>query len=262
MIFFLRTGIGVGDNNKEARGASGNFFKKSAQKFEEFFGANLRDEPVVVNFKRMEYVFPGNCEFYSHDVGNIEDKLEGKEFDFVLMDPPWWNKFVRRKRERSTESGYKMMHNDELLKIPMDKLLKTNGVVGVWCSNAQSHYSDVIEKIFPNWGIKPVATWYWIKVTRSGHPICNFRYQSVKQPYELIIFGIKIHNEGVKIPDKKILISIPSSVHSHKPPLTEVVRQFLPENPKCLEIFARYLLPNWTSYGLEVLKFQHEWLFT
>lgn len=31
--------------------------------------------------------------------------------------------------------------------------------------------------------------------------------------------------------------------------------------PKCLELFARYLLPNWTSYGLEALKFQHQFLY-
>lgn len=31
--------------------------------------------------------------------------------------------------------------------------------------------------------------------------------------------------------------------------------------PKCLELFARYLLPNWTSFGLEALKFQHKFLY-
>ena len=34
------------------------------------------------------------------------------------------------------------------------------------------------------------------------------------------------------------------------------------KEPKCLEIFARYLLPRWTSWGLEVLKFQHLSLYT
>lgn len=35
------------------------------------------------------------------------------------------------------------------------------------------------------------------------------------------------------------------------------MKKYLPNEPKCLEIFARYLLPEWTSWGLEVLKFQH-----
>lgn len=38
---------------------------------------------------------------------------------------------------------------------------------------------------------------------------------------------------------------------------SEVIKEYLPKDPKCLEIFARYLLPGWTSWGLEVLKFQH-----
>lgn len=42
----------------------------------------------------------------------------------------------------------------------------------------------------------------------------------------------------------------------------DILKSFLPENPKCLEIFARYLLPEWTSWGLEVLKFQHLSLYT
>jgi hypothetical protein len=29
-----------------------------------------------------------------------------------------------------------------------------------------------------------------------------------------------------------------------------------------MEIFARYLLPDWTSWGLEVLKFQHLSLYS
>lgn len=42
----------------------------------------------------------------------------------------------------------------------------------------------------------------------------------------------------------------------------DILKKFIPKDPKCLEIFARYLLPNWTSYGLEAIRFQHESLFT
>lgn len=41
----------------------------------------------------------------------------------------------------------------------------------------------------------------------------------------------------------------------------ELLIPYLPSTPKCLELFARYLLPNWTSYGLETLKFQHQFLY-
>lgn len=44
--------------------------------------------------------------------------------------------------------------------------------------------------------------------------------------------------------------------------ILEVIKEYLPSEPKCLEIFARYLLPGWTSWGLEVLKFQDLSLYT
>lgn len=43
--------------------------------------------------------------------------------------------------------------------------------------------------------------------------------------------------------------------------ILELFKQHLPKNPNCLEIFARYLLPDWTSWGNEVLRFQHECLY-
>lgn len=43
--------------------------------------------------------------------------------------------------------------------------------------------------------------------------------------------------------------------------ILELLIPYLPPMPKCLEVFARYLLPNWTSYGLEALKFQHQFLY-
>jgi hypothetical protein len=38
---------------------------------------------------------------------------------------------------------------------------------------------------------------------------------------------------------------------------TDVLAPYLPTKPRCMEIFARYLLPGWTSWGCEVLKLQH-----
>jgi len=41
-----------------------------------------------------------------------------------------------------------------------------------------------------------------------------------KQPFELLILGSALEEDKVNIPDGKLMISIPSAVHSHKPPLT------------------------------------------
>jgi N(6)-adenine-specific DNA methyltransferase len=43
--------------------------------------------------------------------------------------------------------------------------------------------------------------------------------------------------------------------------ITEIFRKHLPDDPKCLEVFARNLNENFTSIGVEVLKLQNELLY-
>jgi N(6)-adenine-specific DNA methyltransferase len=84
--------------------------------------------------------------------------------------------------------------------------------------------------------------------------------------------------------DGKILLSVPSAVHSHKPPLhgvykvfslskkncsvhanfclfSDLLMPYVESKPKILELFARSLMPDTTSCGFEVLKLQHDFLF-
>lgn len=44
--------------------------------------------------------------------------------------------------------------------------------------------------------------------------------------------------------------------------LSDVIKPFVNNDPNCLELFARYLLPNWTSAGDQVLALQNLKLFT
>lgn len=56
------------------------------------------------------------------------------------------------------------MYNSELKDLPIGPLLAKEGLVAVWCTNSPSHIDDLINDIFPVWGIQYVATWYWLKV--------------------------------------------------------------------------------------------------
>lgn len=102
------------------------------------------------------------------------------------------------------------------------------------------------------------------QVTKAGKPICAFSDPHGKRPYERIIFGVKRNSfrQYSNPENNKVFMSVPSAVHSHKPPVCELMKDYIPEDANCLEIFARYLLPGWTSYGNEVLKLQHFSLYT
>ncbi|XP_031369580.1 N(6)-adenine-specific methyltransferase METTL4 [Apis laboriosa] len=254
----------LSDNNEAARLASQKFYQDTfCNEKENFYGCNDMDIVITSELKEKRYVFPQKCKFYCYDVRDIAKKLDlNNQYDFILLDPPWWNKSIRRKKTRYSEASYKMMYNEELAKIPIGKLLCSNGLVAIWCTNAPSHLHSIFNNIFPSWGVTYRAKWYWVKITQGGNTICNFNCAPGKQPYELLVLGSVLNGNEINIPDGRLLISVPSAVHSHKPPLTEVMKDYLPNEPKCLEIFARYLLPRWTSWGLEVLKFQHLSLYT
>ncbi|XP_020292854.1 methyltransferase-like protein 4 [Pseudomyrmex gracilis] len=247
------------DNNEAARLASQKFYQDTyCLQDENLYGSNDTNNAIITKVHDKKYVFPRKCSFYCYDVRDIEKKMElNNQYDFILLDPPWWNKSIRRKKIKCAEASYKMMYNEELIKIPIRKLLHSNGIVAIWCTNSSNHLNSIFKEMFPSWGITYRAKWYWIKVTQKGDTICNFNSAPGKQPFELLILGSVLEKDKINIPDNKLMISIPSAVHSHKPPLTEIIREYFPNEPKCLEIFARYLLPGWTSWGLEILKFQH-----
>lgn len=214
----------------------------------------------IQEINKSQFLFPENSEFFCKDICELKLHLKDRQFDVILLDPPWWNKYIRRKRKKSNDS-YKMLYNSEFKNIPIEDFLKNDGLVVVWCTNSSQNLNELLNEIFPKWGVSLVATWFWVKITQTGAPVCDFSDPPGKQPYEKIIFGSR--SLSLPLPeDGKLVLSIPSAIHSHKPPLTELLKAFLPEKPLCLEIFARYLLPNFTSYGNEVLRLQHVSLFT
>ncbi|XP_011500459.1 PREDICTED: methyltransferase-like protein 4 [Ceratosolen solmsi marchali] len=251
------------DNNEESRLASKQFYLSKLQLNYNFHGSNRKEIATIAKFQNEKYVFPKNSEFYCYDIREITKKLNiSNRFDLIILDPPWWNKSIRRKRIKFEESSYKMIYNEELANIPIKNLLHPFGIVAVWCTNSSSQLKYILDELFPSWNIVFKAKWYWLKVTQNDETICNFNDSHGKQPYEQLVFGVCSSNINCSLPDKKVIVSVPSAVHSHKPPLTEILKNFLKEKPKCMEIFARYLLPDWTSWGLEVLKFQHLSLYS
>ncbi|KAJ8925675.1 hypothetical protein NQ315_009521 [Exocentrus adspersus] len=246
--------------NKDALEAAKEIYDRSGiSPVDDFNGANI-GRATIKNVYGYNFVFPQNSIFFCKDVSDMKTHLKDNKYDLILLDPPWWNKYIRRKRKKLGDGvAYKMLFNDDVKSLPVETLLKGNGMVVIWCTNSQQHMHDLLTEILPKWGVKYLGTWYWIKITLTGETVCTFSLPPGKQPYEQIIFGCRA-SCPIKF-DTKLIVSIPSAVHSHKPPLVELLKQFLPENPSCLEVFARYLLPNWTSYGNEVLRLQHESLF-
>lgn len=96
----------LSDNNEAARLASQKFYQDTfCNEKENFYGCNDMDIVITSELKEERYVFPQKCKFYCYDVRDIAKKLDlNNQYDFILLDPPWWNKSIRRKKTRYSEA--------------------------------------------------------------------------------------------------------------------------------------------------------------
>ncbi|KAM6900562.1 N(6)-adenine-specific methyltransferase METTL4 [Xenentodon cancila] len=227
---------------------------------------NNRDWAAVVSLMGEEYVIPPHSAFLLSDLTRIQPLVQyGKTFDLIVMDPPWENKSVKRSRR------YNYLPSSQLKRLPIPQLASPNCLVATWVTNRPSHLRFVCDELYPHWGIQVVAKWFWVKVTTSGRFVFPLDSQH-KKPYETLVLG-RYHSSAstsastsempeLPVDDNRLIVSVPSALHSQKPSLSEVLRPYIGPGAECLELFARNLQPGWTSWGNEVLKFQHTSYFT
>ncbi|XP_024614719.1 methyltransferase-like protein 4 isoform X1 [Neophocaena asiaeorientalis asiaeorientalis] len=215
----------------------------------------------MITLMGQKYLLPPKSSFLLSDISCMYPLLSCKKtYDVIVIDPPWQNKSVKR------SNRYSYLSPLQIKQIPIPKLAAPNCLVVTWVTNRQKHLRFVKEELYPSWSVEIVAEWHWVKITSSGEFV--FPLDSPhKKPYEGLILGrvrekaaLPLRNAGVKelpIPDHKLIVSVPCTLHSHKPPLAEVLKDYIKPEGECLELFARNLQPGWTSWGNEVLKFQH-----
>ncbi|XP_028288427.1 methyltransferase-like protein 4 isoform X2 [Parambassis ranga] len=237
-----------------------------SQAFHQKVTENREDKAAVVMLMGEEYVIPPHTAFLLSDFTRIQPLVHyGRRFDLIVMDPPWENKSVKRSRR------YSSLPSSQLKRLPIPLLASPNGLVVTWVTNRPSHLRFVRDELYPHWGVQVVAEWFWVKVTTSGQFVFPLDSQH-KKPYEMLVLGryrpsadaSTSHSEMSKVPveDQRLIVSVPSALHSQKPLLSEVLKPYVGAEAKCLELFARSLQPGWTSWGNEVLKFQHMNYFT
>lgn len=219
----------------------------------------------IVVLMGQKYLVPPRSSFLLSDISCLQPLLNyKKKYDVIVIDPPWENKSVKRSNRYSYLSSW------QIKQIPVSMLAAPDCLVVTWVTNRQKHLRFVKDELYPHWSVKTLAEWHWVKITRYGEfvlPLDSFH----KKPYEVLILGRVQGNikearrkseDLLPVPEHKLIVSIPCSLHSHKPPLTAVLAEFIKPDVECLELFARNLQPGWTSWGNEVLKFQHIDYFT
>lgn len=63
-------------------------------------GQNLSANTIVTTINATPYVIPPNCRFNGANMADLESHVTGL-YDFVVIDPPWSNKYVKRAKQMS-----------------------------------------------------------------------------------------------------------------------------------------------------------------
>ncbi|NXY15822.1 METL4 protein, partial [Atrichornis clamosus] len=226
---------------------------------------NSSNSAKIIVLMGQKYLVPPKSSFLLSDISCLQPLLNyKKKYDVIVIDPPWENKSVKRSNRYSHLSSW------QIKQIPVPALAAPNCLVVTWVTNRQKHLRFVKDELYPHWSVKTLAEWHWVKITRAGEFILPLDSLH-KKPYEVLVLGrvqgdvkeaLRKSEGGFPVPEHKLIVSIPCSLHSHKPPLAAVLAEFIKPDVECLELFARNLQPGWTSWGNEVLKFQHIDYFT
>ncbi len=215
------------------------------------------------------YRLPGGAQFVATRLGvGVAPRLlrtlgcPDFHWSLVVADPPWANKSVARGRQYAT-----MEDNAPLLALPVPLLLRRGGLLAIWVTHRPAHMAFILEELLPNWGLAHAATWYWLKLSPEGAPVVAWDNPQ-RRPYELLVLARNgaTPPEGPPSPPLDfVFASVPSRLHSQKPPLWPLLAPFLPPDASpasVLELFARNLLAGGgTSVGDQVLQHQHAALF-
>lgn len=183
--------------------------------------------------------------------------IAAPKFDFIVMDPPWPNRSVRRKRGSYHTANDLAEIRETLSLIPVPSHLTAEGLVAVWITNKGSVLELLTSPrgLFAEWGLELVGEWTWLKVTTAGEPMVDVG-STWRKPWERLLIAKKRGVEMTRLPSHgRVLVSVPD-LHSRKPNLRPLFEDILPPRYRGLEVFARNLTAGWWSWGDEVLKFQ------
>ena len=222
---------------------------------------NSSQSCMLIDALGTKFLIPESSTFLMSDIEDIGKLMNiGQKYDFIVIDPPWSNKSVKRARH------YRSLSFSDIKTLPILQLASPGALVAVWITNKQKVIDFATKELFPFWSLELLGKWYWVKVTLNGEFVFNF-HSYHKRTYECFLIGyvkrsgssndFQSFHKFKSFPLHKIICSVPCKLHSRKPMLFDVLKDFLAEDPKCLELFARNLTPGWTCWGNEVLKYQN-----
>ncbi|MCD7453425.1 hypothetical protein HAX54_020893 [Datura stramonium] len=201
-----------------------------------------------------KYIIPKRSSFYMSDLRKIDNLIPADSdcgFNLIVIDPPWENGSAHQKLR------YPTLPNRYFLSLPVKQLCHSSGaLVALWVTNREKLRGFVENDLFPKWGVKYAASFYWLKVKANGTMMGELDLFH-HRPYECLLLGYcngkDTHSGNLTrlnpIPDNQVFISVPGD-YSRKPPIGELLLDYVPGSrpARCIELFAREMITGPTTW--------------
>ncbi len=69
--------------------------------------------------------------------------------------------------------SYRTECENLLYALRIDELLAADGLVAIWVTNKAKLHAFIDEHLLRHWQLVRIATWHWIKVSRSWDWMCS-----------------------------------------------------------------------------------------
>ncbi|CAK0783316.1 hypothetical protein CVIRNUC_006515 [Coccomyxa viridis] len=146
--------------------------------------SNDSNQDLLADAAGHSVILPPRCRFLISDITRLKPLLTGSPkdgFECIVIDPPWENASAQR------SNAYPTLPSRNLLGIPVKRLLhQGRGLLALWVTNRERHRRFVDAELLPAWGLRHVATWYWLKVTNDVQLVSPLDI-AYRRPYEAIL---------------------------------------------------------------------------
>ncbi len=179
------------------------------------------------------------------------------EFGTILADPPWRfsNRTGKMAPEHKRLMRYETMSMQDIYELPVPQLVLPDSHLYLWVPNAL-----ILEglEVMRRWGFTYKTNIIWYKVRKDGGPDgrgVGFYFRNVT---EMILFGVRGHLRTLPPGRRQVnIMRTRKRGHSRKPDeLYDIIESCSPG--PYIELFARYSRKNWSQWGKEVQKYNHQ----
>lgn len=78
----------------------------NVKNFPRLYAENTSNDLKTVELIDEKFLIPSNCALHCKNVEEMPWSNLAPQYDLIVIDPPWWNKYIRRTMRHNTDNGY------------------------------------------------------------------------------------------------------------------------------------------------------------